>query len=250
MNESITEALISAIQAHGLTVCRDGDVLLVNEGHLVLQTAVFETRQSARATVVLELQAASPLLAGRSIIECFAGVGDSVEHATQDAFGKMLSGSFHVLIEAFADHACDHSQVDIEQWKGERSTWQAFLGPLVTQHASASTLAGTYSQLLSDLQALFVRTAPAGHHWIRVFVGAYQGEVRASEVLLDNEPWDAGLAMLQARPWQCTEEYQSVRHFILVLQARSSDTPSPSHDPPAHGLKKLLARTLGRMRSP
>lgn len=245
MKESITDALVLAIEAHGLSVQREGDTLLVDEGRLILNADVFENDKAARTTVVLELQARSPLLGERPIIECFVGIGDSPEDASGDAFNKMLLGTFHVLVEALTRHACDDGQVDIEHWEGETTSWRAFVAPLLTHHSSTSALAGTYSTLFVGLQDLFRRTAPPGPHWMRVFVGAFDGELQACEVLVDNEPWEAGLSLLQSQAWQCQDEYQSVRHFVLMMPTTPQDSGRSLSSLPTPGLKGLLARAMG-----
>jgi hypothetical protein len=52
---------------------------------------------------------------------------------------------------------------------------------------------------------------------VRVFLGGYHSQVQASEVLLDNEVWDLAHAQLLAQQWNCSNEYQSIRHFLLML---------------------------------
>lgn len=195
-----------------------GDILSVDDGRLELQAEIFEREAPAGShTVVLELHAYSNLLGGRSIVECFAGVGSTRDQAISDAFGKMLLGSFHVLIEALTNHACDAGQAEVEHWVGSGGSWQVFSGPLLTQHSGISTLSSTYPSFFSELNSLFIKTIPPGPHWVRVFLGSYHDQVRVGEVLLDNEPWEPGQSLLFSQNWSCANEYQSVRHFFLAL---------------------------------
>lgn len=244
LNGSVSDLVRSAVEAHGLTARQEENVVHVDGGRLALEGYVFDKSKAAGSTALLELVASAPLLGDHRIIECFAGVGASYEHAKQDAFKKMLMGTLHVLIEALTEHACDDEQVDVEQWRGDAASWKVFLGPLLTQQSSASTLTGPYSALLPELQDLFLRTAPPGPHWVRIFVGAYGGKVQASEVLLDNEPWDAALSLLEAQPWQCHDEYQSIRHFMLMIPTATPGALSAPPDRRSTGLKDLLTKAL------
>ncbi len=214
----ITAHLKTVLESHGLSVTERGDILSVDDGRLELRAEIFDREDHAGShTVVLELQASSDLLGGRPIVECFAGVGSSRDKAVSDAFGKMLLGSFHVIIEALTSHACDEEQAEIEHWTRSDGSWQVFSGPLLSQHSGASTLSSSYPSFISQLNSLLIKTILPGPHWIRVFLGSYHDQVQVGEVLLDNEPWEAGQSLLLSQSWSCTNEYQSIRHFVLAL---------------------------------
>lgn len=217
-SERTLDELEAAIRAHGLEVTRQGDGLSVDEGRLLLQARVFDRNPAGgQATVVLEVCAHSPALGDDPIIECFAGWGSSRERAIANAFGRLLTGSLHVLMEGLTRHACDHAQAEIEHWVGTGHAWRVWSGPLLNQHSSQSTLTPAYPQFMAQLTALFESRVPPGPHWVRVFLGACDGVVQGSEVLLDNQPWQEGHDLLLAQPWAPAQEYQSIRHFFLAL---------------------------------
>jgi hypothetical protein len=215
--------LEAAIHAHGLEVVRQGDELSVDGGRLLLQARVFDRDPAGgQATVVLEVCAYSPALGDAPIIECFAGWGSSRERAIAAAFGKLLMGSLHVLMEGLTRHACDQGQAEIEHWVGTGHAWRVWSGPLLNQQSSQSALTPAYPQFMAQLTALFESRVPPGPHWVRVFLGTSDGVVQGSEVLLDNEPWQEGHELLLAQPWAAVQEYQSVRHFFLALPEAGS----------------------------
>lgn len=227
---TIHRQLRIALEAHALDVVENDGVLLVDGGRLELQGSVFDRDTvPGNAAVVLEVQARSGWL-DQPIIECFAGIGASRDQAIADAFGKMLLGSFHVLIEGLTRHSCQEAQAEIEHWTGVNSGWTVFSGPLLTQHAGNSTLSAIYPDFLAQLTSLFVATVPSGPHWVRVFLGAYHDKIQATEVLLDNAPWAQGQSLLTAQEWPCTHEYQSIRHFMLALP-EAVDRIDNAHEP-------------------
>lgn len=220
MSKDVLTQLQEALVSHGLSAVQYADFISVEGGRLELKAEVFEreTSSAGTATVVLEIRAHSALLGGSPIIECFAGMGDSKDQAISNAFAKMLLGVFHVLIEALTSHSCE-DQVEIENWKRRDAAWKIFSGPLLTQYSDNSTLSDSYPEIISKLESLFAETATPGPHWIRVFVGAYHGRIQAIEVLLDNEDWEQAQPILASQGWACTEDYQSLRHFVLALPA-------------------------------
>jgi hypothetical protein len=216
--------LHDALGHHGLESVKQSNRISIEGGRLefIADTFKHETSDDS-VTLSLEVTASSPLLEGRSIVETFASNAATEDRALADTFYKFLLGSFHVLIEALTSHQCDEVQAELEHWTNRETTWDAYSGPLLTQSPSASTLAPAYPEFMAELTTLFLSQASRGPHWIRVFLASYHGRVQATEVLLDNEPWEEAHALLASRDWQCTEDYQSLRHFLLVLPTR--------HDP-------------------
>jgi hypothetical protein len=214
----ITTQLRKALETHGMAVIELDNSISLDNGQLELNAEIFDhTAPPGNFTVVLEIQAYSKLLGNQPILECFAGVGMSRERAITDAFGKMLLGSFHVLIEGLANHTCNEKQVDIEKWGNVGATWEVYSGSLLTQGSGNPALSDAYPKFFSQLTTLFVGTVPAGAHWVRVFLGSYNDQIQTIEVLLDNELWQQGQALLTAQNWSCTADYQSLRHFFLAL---------------------------------
>ena len=218
VGDDILGKLDKAIRAHGLRTVRDSAQISIEEGRVVLEARVIDRDAAAsQATVVLEICVHSPELGERPIVECFAGWGATRDLAVAAAFGKMLLGFLHVVMEGLTSHACEDGQSDIEHWAGVDAAWTICSGALVGQHSGESTLTGTYPSFMTQLTSLFERSVGPGPHWVRVFLAAYDGKVQAGEVLLDNEVWQEGLDLLLAQPWQATDEYQSTRHFFLAL---------------------------------
>jgi hypothetical protein len=192
--------------------------LEVDGGNLFIRADVYVKKENAEeARVVLEITSSSCLIGDLPILEAFAGSGKNVQAATHEAFGKFLLGSFHVLIEALTSHACESSQVEVEQWGNLDRGWWVYSGPLLTQSVSASRIAPDFAQFFSQLQALFESEVSPGPHWLRVFLGVRDGKILGGEVLLDNQTWEPAEKMLFEFSWKSTQGYQSLRHFLLAL---------------------------------
>lgn len=210
--------LTSALRDHGIEAEVRDDHVIVQQGQMHLAAAYWEQPSTEEhCAVVLELVCVSPLLGDRPLVENIAGFGSTLSAARSQAFGKMLLNIFHVVIEALTPHACEQPQCDIELWERGGRKWQVFLGPVLQQHSSGFVLGDAQREFLGNLQELFLREVSPGPHWVRVFLGSFQNQIKATEVLLDNEPWPAGLALMQSKHWPTSDEYQSFRHIFVAL---------------------------------
>ena len=217
--ERVRSLLEQALEAHGVAAVHAGGSFRLEHG-LVLTPLLHEIRAEPEPYVVsLEVLVDSPLLSGRTISEQFAGSGESRDQAVFDAFSKFLLGTFHVLLEALGGHVCDEPQAEIERWEGPSGSWNVYSGPVLAQYSTESVLFPVYTSGLSLLQQAFSGAQPGEPHWLRVFLASYHGQIQTAEVLLDNEPWPAGLDALDQLQWAVSDEYQALRHFAVALQA-------------------------------
>lgn len=216
MKSLASNLVLKAVHQHGLTGSIEDDRIIVDSGALILEAEVFEKNKEA-VLIVFEVYATSPQLNGQYIVESFAGWGKDTEAAINDAFMKFLVGSFHVLIESLVHHKCNSEQVDVKQWVNKNKTWEMYIGPTVISHSDESLLSNTYDSFANELKVLFAKKNLAEPAWIRVFVASFKGELAAVEVLLNNETWHEAQDLLRTQPWQHSQNYESVRQFMVAL---------------------------------
>ncbi len=217
MTERILDMLRATFDAHGLPAERAGKTLAVRDG-LVIEPRVF-TREGVSGTfqVQVDFAISSPRLGGRELLDSFAGIGGSLESAEQNAFEKFLIGSFHVVAEALTTHECGSEQVEWEDWQGAAHAWRVCSGPLLTVSTREEAGIEGYPRFFGRLSELYSREIAAGAHWLRVFVGAFDGQLAGSEVLLDGAPWALADELLTEHDWVFPEGYASVRHLLIAL---------------------------------
>ncbi len=231
MNDRALESVILAVRGHGLPCVSHGEYCEVDGGNLWIRPDVYiKGEGEGGARLVLEIKAVSHQIGDSPILEAFAGSGATVEAAINQAFGKFLLGSFHVLIEALTSHKCETEQAEIEEWLGEDKRWTVYSGPLITQHSSDSLIGPDFPAFFAQLQNLFEKEVPSGPHWVRVVLAVMEGEVVGGEVLLNNETWEPAQRMLLEFPWKCSEEYQTLRHFMLALSRVPESLQTKSHE--------------------
>src|SRR5688572_4281308 len=116
-----------------------------------------------------------------------AGIGSDQADAERDAFGKFLLGPFHVLLTALADHTCESQQSQWLLWHENSGDWRVGDGPLIVHGTGTTSTA--YPQFFKELEKLFLSSASRDVHWVRIFVGSFDGKQTGADALFDNEPW-------------------------------------------------------------
>ena len=217
MSDWLLDTLVEACTAHGIAARRDGASVLAQDG-LTIGARVFETNQAEGSIQVqVDFDITSPRLNGIPCLDSFAGLGADVLEAQKNALGKFLSGSFHVVAEALTDHRCDSDQVDWEDWAGAAAAWRVCSGPLLMVSTREGGRIDGYPEFYEELAARFRAGFGAGPHWMRVFLGSYDGRHVGSEVLVDGGPWGEGQALLEAHGWNVPGGYASLRHLLIAL---------------------------------
>jgi hypothetical protein len=213
--DDVTSHLDTLVRAHRVaTLHYRGHVVVGNSG-LALQAVGYDRGPGHFARVQLDVIARSTILDGRAVVESFAGVGDSFEKAVLDAFDKFSRASLHVLVAAFVNRDLGQDQVQWERWSNGVHSWDVCLGLLLLYSKDIQPPA--YGELLDQLKELFLLEATPSAHWIRTFRGAAGTTVLRSEALFDNDDWPTGRRLVDSWQWPVTEQYQTVRHFLLAL---------------------------------
>lgn len=151
---------------------------------------------------------------GEIIEECFAGLGEG-DVGKSDALKNFLANSYHVLLAAFWKKN-DPRLVTAERWRVGKKTYIAFVGNFGVRGAE-----GVVPEIPAGLFECIRRaakSAPLTHDccWIRSFAGGTDGDM-TFESLLNNEVWEPGLKALRSVTWSKSQDYYSVRNFIVLL---------------------------------
>ena len=213
---TVVDLIHTALEAHDVSSTIQDDVVRLTGSDLEFEPRVFDGPPNEHSEIVqLDIVARSRRIAPHYVVESMAGVGSDRSSAERDAFGRFLLGSFHVLLTVLADHSCPSNPAEWLTLEEGGASWRVCDGPLLVQGPDLDST--TYPDFLKQLEELFLSSVSAGPHWVRVFVGSFQGKVSGLEVLLDNEPWAEAVALVNQWDWRCPEEYRSLRHFFMAL---------------------------------
>jgi len=203
----MTKKLATIFSAHGISCGTENEWIVPNHNLPAIRAVWHPGEENGRLDVHVLVEK------GVLIEECFAGIGKD-QIALNDAIRNFMVNSLHVLLAAFWG-VNDTDQVVTEHWHVGKKHFTAYIGNIGTR-ASAGVSPFVPDELVSVIQsAAESEPLPDGVHWVRVFFCNIAGQ-QTYEVLLDNEPWAAGLSAVKAIQWQHSDGYYSARNFIVL----------------------------------
>lgn len=215
MDLDVTSTLQEFLQAHSISTQFKDQWLIWG---LASSSAWIFRRPSADVNnlVRLNINVRSPLLGGRTLVECFAGWGSDEQEAISSAWGKFSRSCLHVLMQVFMNDPPDKGQVEWETWGSDDNLWRVCMGPLlILNFRDRAPLALACGDLLDQLRDKLLPILTGECHWLR-FYYMKQGDKRVgSECLLDNDTWPEGEKLVDQ--WSWPKGFYSARLFLIML---------------------------------
>ncbi|HEV3444731.1 MAG TPA: DUF6348 family protein [Gemmataceae bacterium] len=179
-----------------------------------------ERQHQGGLSVQLQLDVRLEITSGGTIVESFAGLGETQEKAVADALHNFITNSFHVLLAAF--FRSDDEQVTREEWVVGGKASRVTIGNVGIRGrppVQGDQLVAWFKHFEEKLKK---KQLGPGTHWVRLYYGQVQSKALACEVLLDNDVWEELQSEMAAVDWPSGEEFYSVRVF-LVVQVKNGD---------------------------
>ncbi len=219
----INQLLLALFQAHGVeAILQDEWIIFPGLSLRANASIVKETKHPAWLSIQLDVRL--EIAPGRTIVESFAGLGETREKALADALHNFTANSFHVLLAAF--FRSGDQQVSQEEWLVSGRMSRVTIGNVGIRGkppVQGEQLVGWFKHFEDKLKETGLRP---GTHWIRLYYGQSEGKALACEVLLDNAVWEEMQSEMAALAWPAGQEFYSVRVF-LVLQVEKGGFVSP-----------------------
>ncbi len=219
----MNEPLLKLFRAHSVEA-QFQDGWIVFPGRPLRATAALVGEKQHPAARSVQLDVRLEIAPGRTLIESFAGMGETREQATGDALHNFTANTFHVLLAAF--FRPDDLQVTREEWVVGGRAARVTIGDAGlrgTPPVEGEPLIRWFGYFTAKLKEQELRP---GTHWVRLYYAQMQGKSMVCEVLLDNYPWEEMQATMTAFDWPVGEAFFSVRNF-LVLEVQKGGTVSP-----------------------
>jgi hypothetical protein len=216
----VNEPLLELFRAHGVEAVAQGDWITF-PGRPIRANAAIVRELPQKAGLTVQLDVRFEVGPRRTIIESFAGIGQTREGACADAVRNLVANSFHVLLAAFFRPEDEH--VTREEWAVGGRPAQAFIGNAGIRGkppVPPGELVGWFWQLKSKLEGQQLRP---GTHWCRVYYAQMQGKRTACEALLDNVVWPEMQEELAAVTWPAGEAFYGVRLFLALQVSRGGE---------------------------
>jgi hypothetical protein len=209
----INELLLDLFRAHAIeAVAEDEWITFPNRTLRAGASIVRDTEQ--RGWMSAQLAVRLEIAPGQTILESFAGLGETREKAIADALHNFSVNSFHVFLAAF--FRSRDEQVTQEEWIIGGRTSRVTIGNLGIRGkppVQGERLLGFFKQFEDKLKAKHLQP---GTHWVRLYYGQMQRKAIACEVLLDNGEWEELQSEMAAIDWPASEDFYSVRVFLVI----------------------------------
>ncbi len=201
-------------EAHGLTATIQGDWLLFQEGGVKVNGEIVgEQRQKQGLIIQLDIRVQ---IQGRTIIESFAGMGDSTKAALESGLENFAHNSLHVFIGAFLDPKDDLVLREIWSIGGQKRLaiigQMGIRGKIPTENDVHLTWFKHFEERIKKTQLT------KDLHWVRLYYAQMNEQQMVCEILLDNEPWAQMQEEMAEIDWPKSKAFFSLRIFIILLK--------------------------------
>ena len=200
-----TATLARALTGRGLEVRQDGALLLLPRDVRARATVIFIDDGVIQLDVMLELWP------GTIVLDSCAGFGATEEAQIADAWTCFDAGTLPVLLAAFLYHDVG-DEVEQTAWEVDDTVRAITAGDVICRGLPLDT-SGWEAAIRAMVEA---STLPQGTHWLRAYAAIEGDRVVATEVLLDNQPWEWGQEALATYAWPAIEGRASARVFVAV----------------------------------
>lgn len=214
MDPKLREFLVESFRAHGVvvtSVASSGSDIIEFEGGQPSISGEFFSNSDTSVQLDLRIH----LNGGRTLVESFAGWGETLDHAKVFALRSFSQSVLHVILSAFFGK--ESQDVNRETWVVDDRHYDAYLGnfDIRTQLIrSPDTPEALFPQLEAKLKKYLSGEAV---HWVRLYHGQHDGTAHTNEILVDNESWDDGARWLEQKPWPQDVGYYSIRLFAVFI---------------------------------
>jgi len=218
------EILMTILTGHHIPVSDHGKFIQIDGTDVLMQAFVHPSEVTpTRSSIQLDITIRSQnILGDRELTESFGEFGETIDEATNKGFTAFCLASLHPILSVFVSRDIEAEQNQWEQWGDGKRSWDICSGPIIPKGSKGVDLETIFSgknylAVMKALKESFLREASFTMHWLRIYRGCFNGEVRGREVLLDGEHWKPGEAILDGWDWQPGADYFSIRQFMIAV---------------------------------
>ncbi|MEM9107111.1 MAG: DUF6348 family protein, partial [Pseudomonadota bacterium] len=114
-------------------------------------------------------------------------------------------------------------KVLVETWSSNDVHWKAHVGEYVTRCLGPEEIGYPIDLVDVIKTALMQAELGPGRHWLRTFYSNTGAGDPVVEILLDNQPWQAGEMAIMTAEWINSEYYYSLRNFLILEPHDAAD---------------------------
>jgi hypothetical protein len=207
--------LLELLEGHGVSCATYKHWILPNNALPALRAFPYRTDQHESGRTTRQINIELKLSEEETIVECYGGMGSSLEQAIGDVLKTFCIGTMHVYLSAFWDkHEPD--QVEIETWEINGARWSAYIGNTIQKRNTQIPQKLLPEGYLKTVQQ-HVASLPLGreYHWLSAYLFRIRDSITA-DMQIDNEPSPDLTSKMKVLAWPHSEGFYSTRMFILL----------------------------------
>jgi hypothetical protein len=210
----INQCLGQLLSAHQIPYEeRDGEFVLYD--HVSLFAEEYErndgNKVSMQGDFILRIK-------DQSIIESFAIPVSNKENPERDLIDYFSRSDFHVMMSYI--FRTKDEQNNYEEWDFQGRKREMVIGNIIPRVKNSLDftdlcLGEIYSSTKDYIESLKI---DPGLNWIRVYIGQFNNDIRAAELLIKNRPVPEFFEYIKSKPFVKTNDYYSYRNFMMIRE--------------------------------
>lgn len=227
--KKLSTFLFETFHKHGVECEIKDSLLLFPRQRMTAYVRLFD--QTSGPTVIVQLDVILEIGLGKEIVESCAGIGNTIESATDDAWSAFLRNSFHVLLSAFFTKEYD-DQIHQYEWNISGRTYKVVMSQISIRGNQPKKFTTEWLDQFEEM--VKSQQLSPGTHWIRLYYAQSGWETLNSEILLDNEIWSTVASRVESFKYPKIENFFSLRIFVVLKDkldiSRAAATMAWLHD--------------------
>ena len=208
----VNKQVAELIEAHGFKTKTKGNKIITNfKEQIELETWIYsnelETGFNTRLDVGVKFKN------GIELYEAFGEIGTDLNDSIRKNMKNFASSSLHVFIDAFNN---SNNYVDKEKWQIGNYTFDVFIGDYNLK--SFKDIKIEIPENLHEVikQSIIQYQLDEQYYFIRFYSAYINSKAMVTEFMINNIRLEKEESILENLNWMVTEDFYSIRNFIIL----------------------------------
>ncbi len=151
------------------------------------------------------------------LYESFGDIGNNIEECVYKNIENFSLGGLHTLLDAFND---TNTHTEIENWHLSGGKYKAFIGGFQIKGVQDIHSISIPNNLFEEIENHLKQYLWKEKYYFISFFFAFDGKNKTTNFMVNNINLEEEQLLLKQLDWQETQEYYSVRHFMVLKRSQ------------------------------
>jgi hypothetical protein len=154
----------------------------------------------------------------REIVESFSIPGSNAEVMYKEMTDYFAKASFHVMMSYV--FGTEYEQNNYQEWNFQGTKRKMIIGPVNSRFSSELTQKDIPFSEINVWAQDYIQSLKmnSGLNWVRVYIFQFNGELKATELLINNSLVPEFNEYFQSKPFTKTNGFYSYRNFMIIRE--------------------------------